>query len=185
DVAAPPVLKRASFELSRGEVLGIAGLMGSGRSELVRALFGLEPRASGRIALHGRQLAVPGATPARRVAQGLGYLSEDRRREGLALALSVADNLTATRISACSAGWGWHDLDRQGVVARGWIDALRIRATAPAQPARAALPRAPDRAVDGGDGAGHGDRRGTRDVVGSGLLHPRNVSPRRPSRVFS
>jgi len=137
DIAAPPVLKQASFELSRGEVLGIAGLMGSGRSELVRALFGLEPRASGRIALHGRQLAVPGATPARRVAQGLGYLSEDRRREGLALALSVADNLTATRFSACSAGWGWLDLDRQRVAARGWIDALRIRATAPAQPVRA------------------------------------------------
>src|SRR5205823_14140851 len=55
DVAAPPVLKQASFELSRGEVLGIAGLMGSGRSGLVRALFGLEPRASGRIALHGRR----------------------------------------------------------------------------------------------------------------------------------
>src|SRR5205085_1719106 len=87
------------------EVREIAGLMGSGRSELVRALFGLEPRASGRIALHGRQLAVPGASPARRVAQGLGYLSEDRRREGLALALSVADNLTATRFSACSPGW--------------------------------------------------------------------------------
>ncbi len=137
DVAAPPVLKQASFELSRGEVLGIAGLMGSGRSELVRALFGLEPRASGRIALHGRRLAVPGASPARRVAQGLGYLSEDRRREGLALALSVADNLTATRFSACSPGWGWLDLDRQRVTARGWIDALHIRAAAPAQLVRA------------------------------------------------
>ena len=136
DVAAPPVLKHASFELRRGEVLGIAGLMGSGRSELVRALFGLEPRASGRIALHGRQLAVPGASPARRVAQGLGYLSEDRRREGLALALSVADNLTATRFSACSPGWGWLDLDRQRVAARGWIDTLHIRAATPAQPVR-------------------------------------------------
>src|SRR5205085_8665859 len=118
DLSAPPGLKSASFELRRGEVFGIAGLMGSGRSELVRALYGLEPRASGRIALHGRHLAVPGANPARRVAQGLGYLSEDRRREGLALALSVADNLTATRFSACSPGWGWLDLDRQRAAAR-------------------------------------------------------------------
>ena len=55
DLAAPPVLKHVSFELRRGEVLGIAGLMGSGRSELVRALFGLEPRASGRVVLAGRQ----------------------------------------------------------------------------------------------------------------------------------
>jgi len=137
DVAAPPVLTHASFELRRGEVLGIAGLMGSGRSELVRALFGLEPRASGRIVLGGRQLSVSGASPARRLAQGFGYLSEDRRREGLALTLSVADNLTATRFSACSPGWGWLDLDRQRAAAARWIDALHIRAAAPTQPVRA------------------------------------------------
>jgi len=137
DVAAPPVLKQASFELRRGEVLGIAGLMGSGRSELVRALFGLEPRASGRIVLRGRQLGVSGASPGRRLGQGFGYLSEDRRREGLALTLPVADNLTATRYSACSPGWGWLNLDRQRAAARQWIDTLRIRAAAPAQPVRA------------------------------------------------
>jgi ribose transport system ATP-binding protein len=137
DLAAPPLLKQASFELRRGEVLGIAGLMGSGRSELIRALFGLEPRASGRIVLAGRSLAVSGARPSRRLAQGFGYLSEDRRREGLALALSVADNLTATRFSACSPGWGWLDLDRQRATATRWIDALHIRAAAPTQPVRA------------------------------------------------
>ncbi len=137
DVALPPVLKHASFELRRGEVLGIAGLMGSGRSELIRALFGLEPRASGRLALGGRPLAVSGARPSRRLAQGFGYLSEDRRREGLALTLSVADNLTATRFSACSPGWGWLDLDRQRAAATRWIDALHIRAAAPTQPVRA------------------------------------------------
>jgi ribose transport system ATP-binding protein len=137
DVAAPPVLKHASFELRRGEVLGIAGLMGSGRSELIRALFGLEPRASGRMVLAGRPLAVSGARPSRRLAQGFGYLSEDRRREGLALTLSVADNLTATRFSACSPGWGWLDLGRQRAAATRWIDALHIRAAAPTQPVRA------------------------------------------------
>src|SRR5438876_278191 len=103
-VAAPPTLRHASFELRRGEILGIAGLIGSGRTELVRALFGLEPQASGRIALHGRALAVQGASPAQRLGQGFGYLSEDRTREGLALPLAVADNLTATRMSACSPG---------------------------------------------------------------------------------
>ena len=137
DLAAPPVLKHVSFELRRGEVLGIAGLMGSGRSELVRALFGLEPRASGRVVLAGRQLAVSGARPSRRLAQGFGYLSEDRRKEGLALTLSVADNLTATRFSACSPGWGWLDLGRQRAAAARWIDALHIRAAAPDQPVRA------------------------------------------------
>ena len=137
DVALPPVLKHASFELRRGEVLGIAGLMGSGRSELVRALFGLEPRASGRLVLAGRPLAVCGGRPSRRLAQGFGYLSEDRRREGLALTLSVADNLTATRFSACSPGWGWLDVERQRAAAARWIDALHIRAAGPDQPLRA------------------------------------------------
>jgi ribose transport system ATP-binding protein len=135
DISAPPVLKHASFELRRGEVLGIAGLMGSGRSELVRAVFGLEPRASGRLVLGGCELLVSGARPSHRVAQGLGYLSEDRRREGLALTLSVADNLTATRYAACSPGWGWLDLDRQRAAAAQWIDALHIRAAA-VQPVR-------------------------------------------------
>src|SRR2546429_5508577 len=82
-VAAPPTLRHASFELRRGEILGIAGLIGSGRTELVRALFGLEPRASGRIALHGRALAVQGASPVQRLRHGVGYLSRDRAPEGL------------------------------------------------------------------------------------------------------
>jgi ribose transport system ATP-binding protein len=137
DVAAPPTLKQASFELRRREILGIAGLMGSGRTELVRALFGLEPSTSGRIALGGRALGVHGATPEQRLTQGFGYLSEDRKREGLALPLSIADNVTATRLSAVSSAWGWLDLKRQWAAARSWIDALRIRATDPVQPVRA------------------------------------------------
>jgi ribose transport system ATP-binding protein len=137
DVAAPPALQEASFELRRGEILGIAGLMGSGRTELVRALFGLESGVSGRIALLGRALAVQRATAGQRLNQGFGYLSEDRKREGLALPLSIADNLTATRLSAVSPGWGWLDLRRQWAVARRWMDALRIRAEDPVQPVRA------------------------------------------------
>jgi ribose transport system ATP-binding protein len=137
EVAAPPTLKHASFELRRGEILGIAGLMGSGRTELVRALFGLERGASGRIALQGRAVGVQGATPAQRLGQGFGYLSEDRKREGLALPLSIADNLTATKFSAVSPGWGWLDLRRQWAATRRWIDALHIRAQDPIQPVRA------------------------------------------------
>ena len=137
DVAAPPALKEASFELRRGEILGLAGLAGSGRTELVRVLFGLAPASSGRITLRGRTLAAAGASPAQRLGQGFGYLSEDRTREGLTLPLSVADNLTATRLSACSLAWGWLDLKRQGAVARAWIQALGIRAATPVEAVRA------------------------------------------------
>ena len=138
---APPRLEEASFELRRGEILGIAGLMGSGRTELVRALFGLDPAAEGSVEIAGGAAgssgptpsAARGASPARRLREGFGYLSEDRKGEGLALPLSVADNLTATRLSTVSRRWGWLDLARQRASARRWMDALGVRARTPEQ----------------------------------------------------
>ncbi|MGD8276534.1 MAG: sugar ABC transporter ATP-binding protein [Gemmatimonadota bacterium] len=135
-LAAPPGLRQASFELRRGEILGIAGLMGSGRTELVRALYGLDRATAGSIRLRGNEVTARAAAPAARVRQGFGYLSEDRKGEGLALPLPVADNLTMTRLSACSRA-GWLDLRRQREQARRWIDALGIRARSALQPVRA------------------------------------------------
>src|SRR5204863_10091809 len=94
NLVAPPLLKDASFELRRGEILGIAGLMGSGRTPLLRAIFGLDKAESGTITLRGKALSARGGTPAMRLFQRLGYVSEDRKGEGLALRLSVADNIT-------------------------------------------------------------------------------------------
>jgi ribose transport system ATP-binding protein len=98
---AAPGLREASFTLRRGEVLGVFGLMGSGRTEMVRALVGLARPTAGRLGVLGRDrpLAAP---PAERLEAGLGYLSEDRKGEGLALPLSVADNVTLTRLASCS-----------------------------------------------------------------------------------
>ena len=105
DVASPPAVRRAAFRLRRGEILGVAGLVGSGRTETIRALMGLEPAESGDVRVHGRRLART-ASPATRLGAGLGYLSEDRKGEGLALAMSLADNITCTRYRACSTrGW--------------------------------------------------------------------------------
>lgn len=134
-LAAPPALRDASFELRRGEILGVAGLMGSGRTEMVRALFGLQQPASGRVVVRGRAVAVHGATPSARLDEGFGYLSEDRKNEGLSLALSVADNVCATRLGSL-ARWGWLDLRLQRARAEAWIDALRIRAQSSEQPVR-------------------------------------------------
>ena len=136
-LASPPVLREASFALHAGEILGIAGLLGSGRTELVRALFGLQPATDGRILLRGDPRAARGARPKDRVRQGLGYLSEDRKGEGLALPLSIADNLSATRLSAAVRRWGVLDLVRQRDVVQPWIVRLGIRARSPAQPVRA------------------------------------------------
>jgi ribose transport system ATP-binding protein len=116
-------------------VLGIAGLMGSGRSALVRALYGLFPPQRGTLRLLGRTLAAPRATPRGRLLQGLGYLSEDRKGEGLALPLPVADNITLTRLSTCARA-GWISLSAQGRQARSAMERLRVKARTPFQPTK-------------------------------------------------
>lgn len=132
ELCAPPLLKRASFEVRAGEIFGIAGLIGSGRTRLVRTLFGLEPACSGTLIFQTQRLVVRGATPALRLRQSFGYLSEDRKGEGLALPLSIADNITLTRFESC-ARLGWLDRTRQQAQARSWMDKLGIRARSPAQ----------------------------------------------------
>src|SRR5438128_2055354 len=133
DLVAPPLLKRASFALRRGEILGIAGLMGSGRTPLVRAIFGLDEAESGTITLTGKALSARGGTPAMRLFQRLGYVSEDRKGEGLALRLSVADNVTLTRFASCSR-WGWLDLSRQRKQTEKQINSLRVKTRSVRQP---------------------------------------------------
>ena len=130
-----PGIDRVSFDLRSGEIMGIAGLIGSGRTELIRALFGLEEISSGEILVRGEVVPME-AGPVRRLAAGFGYVSEDRKGEGLALPLSVADNLTMTRLSASGNRLGWLDLRRQREYARSWIERLHIRARTPQQPVR-------------------------------------------------
>jgi ribose transport system ATP-binding protein len=96
---APPAVRSASVAVRKGEVLGIFGLMGSGRTEMIRALFGLDPAEGGTLRIGGREEALSHGTPQLRLRQGIGYVSEDRKGEGLALSLSVADNVTITRLS--------------------------------------------------------------------------------------
>ncbi|HWC76372.1 MAG TPA: sugar ABC transporter ATP-binding protein [Blastocatellia bacterium] len=135
DISAPPALIHASFDLRRGEILAIAGLMGSGRTEMVRALFGLDAVKSGTIKVGPDSFAAQDATPSRSLFRGFGYLSEDRKAEGLALSLSVADNVTMTRFDSCSKG-GWLTLARQREQTRRLIDQLRIKARDPFQETR-------------------------------------------------
>jgi len=132
DLAAPPGLQSASFALHRGEILGVAGLMGSGRTQLVRAIFGLDEAQSGTIVLKGKASTARGGAPVMRLFQGLGYLSEDRKGEGLGITLSVADNVTVTRFSSCSRR-GWLNLARQREQTQAQIKALGVKARSVAQ----------------------------------------------------
>jgi len=126
NLASPPLLKSASFELRRGEILGIAGLMGSGRTPLLRTIFGLERPANGTIKVNKKSVPGGRSTPAMRLIEGVGYLSEDRKGDGLTLNQSIADNVTVTKFDSCSR-WGWLDLGAQRKQTEKLVNALKIR----------------------------------------------------------
>jgi ribose transport system ATP-binding protein len=118
-----------SLTLRRGEILGIAGLVGAGRTRLLRSIFGLEPVRGGRV-----KLAVWSGRPDPRTQwrRGVGFLSEDRKGEGLAGTLSLADNLTLSNLDVLGPG-PLVVPRRQEAVTRRWIERLGIRASGPRQ----------------------------------------------------
>jgi ribose transport system ATP-binding protein len=130
DMAGPGLPSLASLKLRRGEVLGIAGLVGSGRTELLRTIFGLDPVVRGEVKVG--HFAGP-ASPSRRWAQGVGMVSEDRNREGLALNLSLADNLTMPKLKGLGP-FGLVTPSGQVRASRPWIDRIPIRCLSPLQP---------------------------------------------------
>jgi ribose transport system ATP-binding protein len=99
------VIKDVSFQLKKGEILGFSGLVGAGRTEVARAVFGADPIDSGEICVRGKKVHI--GSPSDAVQHGIGYLSEDRKRYGLALGLDVADNtvLASFRKFVNKIGW--------------------------------------------------------------------------------
>jgi len=130
-VASAPRLKPASFELRAGEIFGLAGLIGAGRTDLLRSLFGLDRRDAGDVVVVGASAAAD--SPRERWAQGVGFLSENRKEEGLMLTLSIADNLTLTKHAAFGR-FGWIDGRKQRAVAQRWVDDLRVKCRDASQP---------------------------------------------------
>jgi ribose transport system ATP-binding protein len=125
-------LQNVSFELRKGEVLGIAGLVGAGRSEIGAALFGLDERVSGSIRLNGRE--IDPRSPAAAIRLGIALLPEDRKKEGLMMQMSVAENaLLLGGIAPCGRGSeGLLSRDRRERSKLGLIDrAAESRALAP------------------------------------------------------
>ena len=121
----PGVVRDITFTLRHGEVLGLAGLMGSGRSELARILFGLDPCERGEVRINGRPLRR--RSPRESIRHRLAFLTEDRRAEGLCLEASIADNVgLVTLPSHVSGPLGW--LNVAGIHQRnaGVCDAVRL-----------------------------------------------------------
>jgi ribose transport system ATP-binding protein len=119
----------ASLKIRRGRVVGIAGLIGAGRTELMRAIFGLDRVASGEIRVGSY---TGSAVPARRWAQGMGMVSEDRKREGLALGLSIADNMTLAQLGGLGP-WRFVLPSRQRSAAAPWIQRIPIKCASASQ----------------------------------------------------
>jgi ribose transport system ATP-binding protein len=128
--ASAPRLRRASLQVRAGEIFGLAGLIGAGRTDLLRTVFGLDRLDAGEVCVVG---APPGrSSPRDRWRQGVGFLSENRKEEGLMLSRSVADNLTLTKLGAFGT-WGLIRRGRQLAAAQGWVDALRVKCRDAAQ----------------------------------------------------
>jgi ribose transport system ATP-binding protein len=125
------LLQNISFSLHRGEVLGIAGLMGSGRTALARALFGVEKYLSGTISVHGKPEKF--RTPRQAINRGLGYLTEDRKSQGLVLVLSVKDNICLPSVEQFSR-FGIVDEQLEREAADKYVRELRIKTPTTHQP---------------------------------------------------
>lgn len=127
-------IRDVSFSVKRGEILGFAGLMGAGRTEVARAIFGADPRDSGDIIVNGDVRRINGPHDA--VEAGIGYLSEDRKRFGLATTMDVRSNVTLASLSGYTGIGGV--LDERGMESscNEYIDLLGIRTPSSRQEVR-------------------------------------------------
>jgi len=118
-------IRDVSFRLRRGEILGVAGLVGAGRTEVARAIFGADRIDSGEILVRGRPVRI--RSPRDAVRLGIGYLSEDRKRYGLALGMAIETNIALATLRRCVGWLGTVNTAATHAMAHRYADALRIR----------------------------------------------------------
>lgn len=122
------VFRDISFELHSGEILGLSGLVGAGRSEVARAIMGIDPIDSGEVTLVGEKL--PGGNPMAAIRAGLGFVPEDRRKQGLVMDLSVLRNTSLT-LRHSLAKFGIINPVTEAKVAAEWDDRLQVKTATP------------------------------------------------------
>jgi simple sugar transport system ATP-binding protein len=118
-------VKNASFHVKAGEIIGIAGLVGAGKTELCKALFGATPHVTGSVKLKGKSLKLN--SPHAAVKNGLALVPEERRKEGVLVAESVASNLSAVNLKKFSSFLGFIDRKAERKTAQEYIGALGIK----------------------------------------------------------
>lgn len=117
-------VRDVSLTVRAGEIVGLAGLVGAGRTELARILFGLTPATSGMIRLRGRPVVVD--SPARAVALGIAYVPEDRRRHGVILEMPIAANASLAVLDQMQR-WGWLDFAAERALAERFVQQLDVK----------------------------------------------------------
>jgi ribose transport system ATP-binding protein len=123
-LSSPVGFTDVSFNVRAGEVVGFAGLVGAGRSEVAQAIFGLDPRSSGTITVRGQRVAK--LTTAEAIEKGIGLVPEDRKRQGLVLGMSVLENATLSILPRLARA-GFITRARERVVAQPYFNRLRIK----------------------------------------------------------
>jgi len=113
-----------SFELKKGEVLSFAGLVGSGRTELLRAVFGADKIDSGKFSLNGKEIKIN--SPINAIEHGIALLNEDRKEEGLFLNISIAENISAAKLDSITK-LGFLQKSAEKNAARKFVDDLSVK----------------------------------------------------------
>ncbi len=126
------LLRDVSFDVRAGEILGFAGLMGAGRTEVARAIVGADRLQSGTIEFKGREVAIQ-SPPAEAAKLGIGYLSEDRKQLGVLLERSVRENIVLSSLSDYIGALGWVKDRKIESTGREYVDKLRIKTPSTAQ----------------------------------------------------
>lgn len=126
DLAQENVFEGISFRLHKGEILGFSGLMGAGRTELMNALFGITKPTGGEIRVRGASVRNP--KPKRMIGHGIGYVTEDRKGNGLIMEMSVENNVVITSLNRFSPGIGWIKQGKMHKECMEYIDKLKIKA---------------------------------------------------------
>ena len=125
-LSSPPSFNDISFSVREGEILGIAGLMGAGRTEIAESLMGLRP-STGEIMVNGARISP--RSPRDAVAAGLGYLSEDRQGTGVLTAFALDENVTLTSLPSYARALGLLDRAAEDESAKRWVDRFKVKAT--------------------------------------------------------
>ncbi|QIB70151.1 ATP-binding cassette domain-containing protein [Aminipila butyrica] len=120
-------VKEASFTLRRGETLGIAGLMGSSRTELARTIYGIYKMNKGELLLHGQKLHI--ASPKDALQAGIAYVSEDRKTNGIVLGLSIGENITLASLRQVSGLLGRVHRSKEEQASKAYMNDLSIKAS--------------------------------------------------------